>query len=151
MKKKNVLMLFFIGISLVSFSQKLSLNESTNFYEFSKVVEVENDSINKKFTKRFKQLNLEDIEISEKSIKGIGVTSDLVFGIPVVIRYIVKVEFKEKKYKLTLTNFLLEDQRGKHPLEGMKSFKKRWIKKINKKLPEIISNIENLNTKEEEW
>ena len=144
-------MLVLLGISLASFSQKLSLNESTNFYEFSKIVKTNDGKIKEKFIKRFKQINLEDIESSEKSIKGTGVTSHLASGIPIAIMYLVKVDFKEKKYKLTLTNFLLEDQRGKHPLEGMRSYKKRWIKKINKKLPEIISNIENLNTKEEEW
>ena len=148
---RKVIVLLTIFISTNFYSQKLALNKPTNFYQFSKVVEVESDSINKKFTKRFKQINLKDIEISEKSIKGTGVTSHLTLGVVIAIKYIVKVEFKKNKYKLTLTNFLLEDQRGKHPLEGLKSYKKRWVKRINKKLPEIISNIEKLNIKEVEW
>lgn len=148
--KKILFLLLFVCANI--YSQKLSLNESTNFYEFSKIVETNDEKTKGKFIKRFKQINLENIESSEKSIKGNGFTNHLVGGYATVeINYTVKVDFKKGRYRMTITNFKLTDKNGSNPLEGMRSYKKKWLKKINKKLPEIISNIENLNTKEEEW
>lgn len=151
MKKKSALMLFLLGISLASFSQKLSLNESTNFYEFSKVVKAKDSLIKDKFLKRFKAINLKNIKDQSTSITGKAETTLFSVGYPVPINYKVKIEFKENRYKLVLTNFVLTDQRGNGPLESLGSYKKRWIKKINKKLPEIISNIEKVNNKSEDW
>ena len=149
---KNIIkLLIFITVLNVS-AQELSLNESTNFYEFSKIVETNDEKIQGKFSQRFKQINLENIEINENSINGKGFTNHLVGGFATVeIHYSVKIDFKEGKYRLTITNFKLTDKNGSNPLEGMRSFKKKWIKKINKKLPEIITNIEKVDEKLDKW
>lgn len=150
MKKLTLLLFFLISINL--FAQELSINESTNFYEFSKIVENNDNQINEQFKKRFKEINLENIQNDPNSLSGIGFTNHLVGGFATVeIKYKVKIDFKENKYKLTLTNFLLTDKNGSNPLEGMKSFKNKWINIINKKLPNIIKNIENINEDSNKW
>lgn len=149
---KHIVRLLILLISLNVYAQELTLNESTNFYEFSKVVESNHNDIKSKLTERFNEINLEDIVKTENAIKGKGFTNHLVGGFATVeIHYFVKIEFKNNRYKLTLTNFKLTDRNGTNPLEGMRSFKKTWIRKINKKLPEIISNIEKINEGLNDW
>lgn len=149
---KKIASILFLLATINVFSQELKLNESTNFYEFSKTVDVTDTQLHKKFIKRFKEINLENIEINDDMISGYGFTNHLVGGFATVeINYKVKIEFKENKYRLTLTNFKLKDKNGSNPLEGMRSFKNKWINIINKKLPSIIENIENLNSETEKW
>lgn len=138
--------------SILLHGQELTLNESTNFYEYSHVKNSTETDVQIKFEKRLKEINLKDLNVSENSITGNGFTNHLVGGFATVeINYLVKVEFKEGRYKLTLTNFVLTDKNGSNPLEGMKSYKKKWIKIINEKLPEIIDNIESINNQDDEW
>jgi hypothetical protein len=148
----NKFIILLLLITINCFSQELTLNQSTDFYEFSKIVEINDVKLSEKFSKRFKDINLTNLENVDNSISGYGFSNHLVGGFATVeIKYKVKIEFKENKYKLTLTNFILTDKNGSNPIEGMGSFKKRWIKTINKKLPSIVDNIEKINSEIEKW
>jgi hypothetical protein len=148
---RTLIIMFFL-VTINAFTQELSLNKTTLFYEFSKIVEVNDSLIKEKYNKRFKEINLKNIERDEEILSGFGFTNHLVMGFATVeIHYKVKIEFKENKYRLTLTDFVLTDLNGSNPIEGLRSFKNSWINKINKKLPIIISNIENINSQSEKW
>ncbi|TSE05209.1 hypothetical protein [Aquimarina algiphila] len=149
---KITLSLSILLFSISIYSQKLQLNEKNNFFQFSKVVNHTDEKIAEQFYNRFQKINLTEITESKNNISGIGVTNHLVMGFALVeIFYKVKIDFKPNKYRLVLTNFKLKDKNGTTPLEGSGSFKRGWIKKINKKLPEIIQNIENINSKDDDW
>lgn len=146
--KKLLLSFVILLISINSFGQ-LTLNSSNNFYESSKVILTKDSEMIDKLENRFNEINLTEIKRTKNKLTGHGFTNHLVSGFAnVEIKYKVRIDFKESKYKLTLTNFTLKDVNGEIPLEGAGNFKKKWIKKINKKLPEIISNIENFQTSE---
>ncbi len=148
----NKLIILFMLMTFNCFAQQLTLNEQTNFYEFSKIVEINDAQLSEKFSKRFKEINLTDIENVENVISGYGFSNHLVAGFATVeIKYKVKIEFRENKYKLTLTNFILTDKNGSNPIEGMGSFKNRWIKITNQKLPSIVDNIEKINSETGKW
>ena len=132
------------------FGQELLLNETTGFYEFNKVQENSDSILFLKFKNRLNDINYKNISIQENFISGEGFTNHLVGGFATVeIKYIVKIAFKEGKYKITLTNFILSDKNGNNPLEGMGSFKKKWINIINEKLPEIVKNLQDFNSNED--
>ena len=148
----NKFFILFILITVNCYAQELTLNQSTDFYEFSKIVEINDTQLNEKFSNRFKEINLTNIESEDNSISGYGFSNHLVGGFATVeIKYKVKIEFKENKYKLTITNFILTDKNGSNPIEGMGSFKNRWIKITNKKLPTIVGNIEKINSENGKW
>ena len=148
-------LLLFTVISLICYtgiSQNLVLNPKNNFYEASQITLSDDPLIMKKFNKRFEEINLTDINQKDDIITAQGITNHLVMGFASVeISYKVKVSFKQDKFRVLLTNFVVSDKNGSNPLEGMRSYKKMWIKKINKKLPDIFKNIENVNSDEEEW
>ena len=144
---KAILFLFISNLT----AQELELNESSNFYEFSKIVEFKDVNIKQKISKRFGEINIENINKDENSISGKAFTNHLVGGFATVeIHYSVKIEYKENRYRLKLTNFILTDKNGSNPLEGT-MLKKKWIRKINAKLPKIIQNIENINNDVDKW
>lgn len=147
---RNLVVLFFVSfLYLKSHGQSLSLNEITSFYEYSKIKDTTTNGLVVKFKKRLESLNYKDIEISDSSITCKGFTNHLVMGFATVeIRYVIKLFFKSDKYKLTVTNFILTDKNGSNPLEGLGSFKRKWIGIIDKKLPEIVLKIDTLNIKE---
>lgn len=144
MKKYLLLSLLVISNFLLS-GQEISLNESNSFYEYSHIKESNDKELLNRFKNRLTDLNYKEIVVQENSISGQGFTNHLVGGFATVeIRYVIKISFKEGRYKLTLTNFVLTDKNGSDPLEGMGSFKKKWIRIINEKLPMIIDNVETL-------
>jgi len=146
------IVLFCLTFGIHCFSQELLFNESNNFFEFSKIVSTQDSLILNKFEKRFKEINLTGIETEQNSIYGYGFTNHLIGGFATVeIKYKVKIDFKENKYKITITNFILTDLNGSNPLEGMRSYKNKWIRIINKKLPSILSNIENIHSDTDKW
>ncbi len=148
----KIIKIFLFLIPVLIYSQELALNNENNFYEFSKVAKSNEKMLIEKFHNRFNEINLNNISQTDNKLIAKGFTNHLVSGFAIVeIRYKVIVMFKENRYKLTLTNFSLKDVNGEIPLEGAKSFKNKWIKKINKKLPEIIKNIENLQTTQDDW
>src|SRR5258708_34281503 len=132
---KKYLLIPFLAISNFFVSaQEISLSESTNFYEYSHVKESTDSELIKKFKTKLADLKYKENVVQENSISGQGFTNHLVSGFATVeIRYLVKISFKEGRYKLTLTNFVLTDRNGSNPLEGMGSFKKKWIKIIDEK------------------
>lgn len=149
--RDGIMILTLSLLTLFVKGQELSLNESTNFYEYSQIKDSSNKKLISLLKKRLENLNYNDVTIVENTLSGNGFTSHLVMAFATVeIKYVVKISFKEDRYKLTLTNFILTDKNGSNPLEGMGSFKKKWISIINKKLPEIIKNIESLN-KDDNW
>jgi hypothetical protein len=131
--------------------QELILNESVGFYEYTLIKESSDSSIEIKFKNRLNELNYKNVNYQDNFISGEGMTNHLVGGFATVeIKYLVKVSFKQGKYKLTITNFVLTDKNGSNPIEGMGSFKNKWVRIINEKLPEIVNNIQSLKN-EEDW
>jgi len=148
--KNYFLLLFLLTLSNLSQGQELSLNESTSYYEYMHVKESDDKELITKFKNRLTELNYKEVSIQDASISGAGFTNHLVGGFATVeIRYLVKIAFKEGRYKLTLTNFILTDKNGSNPLEGMRSFEKKWVNIINDKLPDIVKNIENLKNSDD--
>ena len=129
----------------------MTFNDATSFYEYSKIKDTATNGLIANFKNRLETLNYKSVLVTDSAIVGIGFTNHLVMGFATVeIKYVVKLFFKQNRYKLTVTNFILTDKNGSNPLEGLGSFKKKWIGIIDKKLPDIIKNIETLN-KTETW
>lgn len=149
---RSLLLLFILTIHCTSsYGQEITLNESTNFYEYSFVKDSIGNDLMKKFENRLRALNYKEISILENSISGKGFTNYLVGGFATVeITYVVKINFKENRFKMTFTNFVVADKNGSNPLEGLGSYKKNWIKIINEKLPDIVKNVRNLKN-EDDW
>ena len=119
--KKIIVISLFLIANYIS-AQNLELNSDTKFYEFSKIVEIKDEHLLSKFEKRLNEINIKNITKTENTIIGEGFTNHLVMGFATVeIRYTLKLSFKENKYKLTLTNFILTDKNGSNPLEGLRS------------------------------
>lgn len=132
-------------ISTFTFGQELSKNAETGIYEFSKIINSDQSVTIETFEKKLLRLNYSDIITTENSLSSEGTFTHLVMGnFPVEIKYRLIVSFKESKHKILLTRFIVSDQKAiPVPLEDLKSHTKKWIKNINKKLPDILKALES--------
>jgi hypothetical protein len=139
---RRLLLITFLFISIHTSAQQLSLNESSKLFEYSHVKE--GDKTVDQQRARLEELGYKNITADPNKVSSEGFTSHLVGGFATVeIRYNTRYEFKEGRYKLTLTNFVLTDKNGSQALENLGSYQKRWIKTLNKKLPGIVAQLEN--------
>jgi len=138
----KLLLSFFLLCSVLSNAQELSKNPDNNIYEFSQVIN--NAVTSEKALSQLRELKYVIIETGESFIHAEGSFSHMVMGnFPVEIRYNVIYEFKDDRYRLKINRFVLQDKNPVAvPLEDMKSHTKRWIKKINEKLPDIVKALE---------
>jgi hypothetical protein len=138
--KKIILLLL---VTSLGYSQEIAMNDMSYLYSYSHVKENENQDLIIEFENSLKGLGYSNIQKSENNISGDNFFSVIIMGTPVQVHYFVFLEFQQKKYKLTVNKFVLEDRRWSPvPLENIKNGKSRWIKKINENLPKIITSIE---------
>jgi hypothetical protein len=143
--KAKLLVLFYLFISSV-FAQELILNPETKIYEYSEIKEttLSNSDFIKQFDAKMKELSYSDIQISESSISGKNFISFLILTTPVQIHYQVSIEIKDSRYKILFNRFVADDKRySPIPIEDLKSYTKKWVKKINEKLPTIVNAIQS--------
>lgn len=127
-------------------SQELSLNEKTSAYDYSKIIEInENRSdVKDDILKNLRDLNYQNVIVETETISADSFYSKLIITTPVNINYHVTIDFKDNKYRLLINRFVLDDgMRAVIPLENLKAHTKRWVKDINKNLPSIIKAIES--------
>ena len=152
MKRFTLLIFIAFGplLTVQSFAQKVELNETTKIYEYSHVKVFTDDRKSRLdlFSVKMKELNYSEVSKSENDITGESFFSKLIMGTAMEIHYQAFIQFKEGRYKLTINKFAIKDQRyGTMPLENLKKkSQERWIELINENLPEIIKNLENIDT-----
>lgn len=152
MKRFTLLIFIAFGplLTVQSFAQKVELNETTKIYEYSHVKDFTDDIKSRLdlFSVKMKELNYSEVSKSENDITGESFFSKLIMGTAMEIHYQAFIQFKEGRYKLTINKFAIKDQRyGTMPLENLKKkSQERWIELINENLPEIIKNLENIDT-----
>ncbi len=138
-------------ISESSFAQQVSMNETLKIHEYSHIKEV-NDGINDRlavFSNKMKELNYSEIDEFEDGIKGENFFTKMITGSAMEVHFNAVIMFKEDRYKLTINNFRIKDVRfGTVALETLKkSSQKKWVQFINEQLPQVVSNLENID----EW
>lgn len=139
------IILFLLFIPFIGLSQEIQMNEINSLYEFSHIKESTNITINE-LEKNILALKYSNVAKSENTLSGENYFSVIILGTPVQVHYFILIEFKENKYKLNISKFILEDRRWSPvPLENIKSGKSKWIKKINENLPKIIKSIETIS------
>ena len=139
------IVLLFLFIPFIGFSQEIQMNDINSLYEYSHIRDSTNTTINE-LEKNILALKYSNIAKSENTLSGENYFSVMILGTPVQVHYFISVEFKENKYKLNISKFILEDRRWSPvPLENIKSGKSKWIKKINENLPKIIKSIETIS------
>lgn len=140
-KMKKIILLTLITFNF-AISQEIKLNPNSSIYDYSEINEFTNSNQINLFESKMRELNFSNISKSETSVSGESYFSILIMGTPLQVKYFVFIDFKENKYKLSISKFIIEDKRWSPvPLENIKSGKSRWISEINKKLPEIIKAI----------
>ena len=141
--RKIFTILFFTALS--GTAQTVSLNTDTNIYE---VVVI--DSLTKpvpervsEFKKQMDLLGYKDVEIENNRLSGESFFSKNIMGSAMELHYNTVIQFKVNKYKISLNKFIVNDVRfGEYTFEDMKtSNRKRWIKLVNEKAPEIINRL----------
>lgn len=144
---KKIILLFLFCISSITYSQEISLNETSSLYSYSHVKDSSEVNLINTLDTRLKSIGYSNVIKSDSSLSGENFFSVIILGTPVQVHYNVFIEFQETKYKLTVNKFVLEDRRWSPvPLENIKTGKSRWIKKINENLPKILKAIEQKST-----
>ena len=143
------LSLFFCFLSNHIFSQEVLTNYETKKFEYVQIIQSSDTLIKSNVLKYFSKLNYNDIKVSDNFISGSSFFADSVMGFPVKYYYTVSFEFKTGKYKVCLSNFIIEDHtKLPIPLEDVPYMKGMWVRKANKKIPIIV---QALISKEKDW
>lgn len=146
MKKLFLLLLF---VSAVGFSQQVTMNETLKLYEYTHVKDFSGEATDrsKLFLDKMRELNYENIESFEGGVKAESFVTKMIMGSAMEVHYNALIQFKEGKYRLTINNFRIKDVRyGTVAVETLgKGSQKRWVGFINEQLPQIISNLENID------
>lgn len=142
-----ILSIIFICFSFVAFSQKLELNEN-GFYECTTIINYQDAKLLESLKARVLSLNYDIIQVTDSLIIASRPLSGGLHGQN--IKYNLKLELRENKYRIILTNFIIyttaTPPEGTH-LEKM-LFTKLWVKNTEKRLPTLIGEL-NLNTVKE--
>lgn len=147
--KAFILSIIILG-SMSANPQILNISSDSGLYEWSEVYQA--SDVQDKIESQLRRTNYEILTSSQDLIEAKGLASHMVGGFaPVEINYKVLVQFKEGRYKLTLTAWYLNDGRANTRLEDLKGATKKWLKIINEKLPSIITSINNYDNKDDAW
>ena len=141
---KTSVLLIALFITVFAYSQELKENTDTKKFEYIEVVEQKRTV--ESFNSRLKSLGYKEIETSEYEVQGQGQINEKVMGFVVELFYDATIELKDEKYRIKITNVLVKDVKGTYILEDMGGYKKKWLKKFNKRLPEIVSQLKKENT-----
>ncbi|MCL4481391.1 MAG: hypothetical protein M1445_01990 [Bacteroidetes bacterium] len=144
--KKSVILIAFICASFFSFGQELKLNDD-GIYEYDSVINFSDSNLIETLKNRILTLNYNieqgtNSEIIASRYYSLGTLSGQ------KVKYRVRIELKDNKYRLFLTNFIIQytanNQLKEDPLEKT-LWKKMWLKNINKELPKLVRELD-LNT-----
>ena len=141
---KKIISILLLSTSL-SFSQELTKNSDTGKFEYIEIVNEKTD--NESFKSKLSDLGYKDFIETNNSIKSQGFFNEQVMGFVVEIFYDTTIEFKDDKYRIKINNVLVKDNRGTYVLEDMGGYQKKWLKKFNQKLPEIIEKLKKESVK----
>lgn len=141
---KKIISILLLSTSL-SFSQELTKNLDTGKFEYIEIVNEKTD--NESFKSKLSNLGYKDFIETNNSIKSQGFFNEQVMGFVVEIFYDTTIEFKDDKYRIKINNVLVKDNRGTYVLEDMGGYQKKWLKKFNQKLPEIIEKLKKESVK----
>ncbi len=132
-----------------SFAQEVSMNETLKIYEYTDIREFDLSIENRLnlFANKMKELNYSEVEKFDDGIKGENFFTKMIFGSAMEVHFNSFIMFKEGRYKLTINNFRIKDERyGTVAVETLKkSSQKKWIEFINEQLPQVVSNLENMD------
>lgn len=134
----RVILILLLFTSFSVLGQNLVLNSTNNKYEYSSTLK-----------------NLQNVQTLQSKLLELGYTptttpnifqssfTHLVMGsFPVEINYYLIIKETDSVINYTFTNFKVNDQsKMLIPLEDLRSYKKKWIKNIDKKLPSLVSQL----------
>lgn len=146
MKKITLILLFFISTTMNS--QELKRNSDTGKFEY--IVVVDGNRKVGSIEQRLKDLNYSDITNSTKEITGRSQINEQVMGFVVELFYTATIEFKDDKYRIKISNVNVKDTKGNYVLEDMGTYQKKWLKKFNNRLPEIVEKLKT-DSQKSEW
>jgi len=151
---KKILLILTLTLAIISessFAQEVTMNETLKIYEFTQVKEFDGEIENRldHFANKMKELNYSGNEKTEDGIKGENFFTKMIYGSAMEVHFNAFIMFKEGRYKLTINNFRIKDERyGTVAVETLKkSSQKKWVEFINEQLPKVVANLENIN----EW
>ena len=148
MKNIYLNLILFLTISIgSSYGQEVVMNEKLKIYEYTHVKEFDKEIAERLelFAEKMQELNYSETEKTDDGIKGENFFTKMIFGSAMEVHYNALVKFKDGRYKLTINNFRIKDERyGTVAVETLrKGSQKKWVKFINEQLPQVISNLEN--------
>lgn len=135
--KKAIL---FILFTVFAYSQELVFNDALSLYEYKySVGELSKDH----FFKKFNELNYESVIEYDDELIAEGFFSSSITGFIVKIKYTVFIKFSTGATNIRFSKFVLNDHNQvPSPLEDIPYTKKKWIKRINEKLPSLIRSLQ---------
>ena len=144
--KKTIFTLLLIS-TFLTYGQEVKMNETLKIYEYTHVKEFDGgiESRLELFDEKMQELNYSGTEKSDDGIKGENFFTKMIMGSAMEVHYNTLIKFKDGRYKLTINNFRIKDERyGTVAVETLrKGAQKKWVKFINTKLPQVVANLEN--------
>lgn len=140
---KNLIFLIMVLISVTSISQELEKNPDTGKFEYTEVVDQTRTVVS--FKDRMTSLGYKNVETTETSASGNSLANEQVMGFVVEMIYDAVIEVKDGRYRIKITNVHIKDTKGTYILEDMGGYQKKWLKKFNNRLPEIVSQLKKEN------
>tara|TARA_R110002111_G_scaffold258647_1_gene327916 strand:- start:636 stop:1085 length:450 start_codon:yes stop_codon:yes gene_type:complete len=144
--KKTIFTLLLIS-TILTYGQEVEMSETLKIYEYTHVKEFDAgiDSRLELFEEKMQELNYSGTEKSDDGIKGENFFTKMIMGSAMEVHYNALIKFKDGRYKLTINNFRIKDERyGTVAVETLrKGAQKKWVKFINEKLPQVVANLEN--------
>ncbi len=152
MKKTLLILTLILAFTTEStLAQEVSMNETLKIYEYTHIKDFDGGIETRLdlFANKMKELNYSGIEKTEDGIKGENFFTKMILGSAMEVHFNALIMFKEGKYKLTINNFRIKDERyGTVAVETLgKGSQKKWVKFINEQLPQVVANLENTD----EW
>ena len=151
---RKIILILTLTLSFItesSFAQEVTMNETLKIYEFTQIKEFDGEIENRLdlFSNKMKELNYSGTERTEDGIKGENFFTKMIYGSAMEVHFNALIIFKEGRYKLTINNFRIKDERyGTVAVETLrKSSQKKWIQFINEQLPQVVANLKNTD----EW
>ncbi len=125
------------------------MNTSTGLYEYATVKESAEAGIAARFITRLQALGYENISnAGDTLLQANGYTSHKLVIYPLAIRYTLRVTVRSNRYRLILTGFDLSADGSSGRLETMGN---RFVRVVNKKLPDILNPLLAEPNAEDKW
>lgn len=151
MKIILALLTLLVSVNAV-FCQKLEKNKENGLYESSTVIKFEDNKLIENLKSRLITLNYK-ITFTSDSLISASRTYSLGDLTGQDVTYTVNVTARPNRYRFVFTNFLVNVSSGQSTLEHLGfGITGLWVRNINKKLPQLISDLDLNNTKKkDDW